>query len=249
MYINDNLNNKIWITFDFDWACDNVLNYTLNIINEMNINTTCFVTNETTMLDEFRKNDNIELGIHPNFNKILNGEEKKSSNDIISDILKIVPEAISCRSHALVQSSNILRDLYSQNIKYDLNTYIPNESNIILKPYKSFTGIKVCPFFFEDDIYLMNVIKDRYKDKINSLLDRDGLKIFNFHPIHVFLNTEKINRYENAKKYNKDFVNLKNYKNDYNEFGIRTFLIELINSAKERGYIFQKVSDIKYEIK
>jgi len=35
---------------------------------------------------------------------------------------------------------------------------------------------------------------------IQLLIQRDGLKVFDFHPIHVFLNTEDLARYETTRE-------------------------------------------------
>ena len=70
--------NKIFLTFDLDWCNDEVLENTLNLIEINNLKATLFFTHKTSLLDRINKNKNIEIGIHPNFNKLLDG---KSIND------------------------------------------------------------------------------------------------------------------------------------------------------------------------
>ncbi|MEN3014752.1 MAG: hypothetical protein ABDH21_01645 [bacterium] len=55
----------------------------------------------------------------------------------------------------------------------------------MLKPFKYFIPniIKV-PYFWKDDIYLLT----SKKYKIDDYLNYTGLKVFNFHPIHIYLN-------------------------------------------------------------
>ena len=58
------------------------------------------------------------------------------------------------------------------------------------------------------------------------------LIILNFHPIHVFLNTENIIRYENTRQYHQDFSELKKYIND--GYGVRNILLEIIKKNYEK---------------
>lgn len=64
---------KIFLTFDIDWASDEVLEYCIDIVEKANIKATWFVTHETPLLGRLRANPNFELGIHPNFNPLLEG--------------------------------------------------------------------------------------------------------------------------------------------------------------------------------
>ncbi|MDD3443312.1 MAG: hypothetical protein PHW89_08610 [Sulfurimonas denitrificans] len=56
-------------------------------------------------------------------------------------------------------------------------------------------------------------------------------KDFDFHPIHIFLNSEKISRYENVKSLLNNFEELRKNINDKN-FGSKNFLIDLLGSNK-----------------
>jgi hypothetical protein len=98
-----------------------------------------------------RKNPNIELGIHPNFNFLLNGDFRygKSVEEVIKYYKDIIPEALSVRSHSMTQSSFILDKFEKYGLLYDCNTFIPYSSAIIIKPYKYWTKnlIKI-PYFW-----------------------------------------------------------------------------------------------------
>jgi len=59
---------KIYLTFDMDWAIDEVIEYTLKIIEEENVSATFFVTHNTSLIDEMSANKDIELGIYSSFN-------------------------------------------------------------------------------------------------------------------------------------------------------------------------------------
>ena len=217
--------NKIFLTFDIDWCSDEVLEYTLDILEEYNIKATFFVTHKTKLLERMRQNKNIELGIHPNFNFLLNGDFRygKNIDEIIEYYKDIIPEAVSVRSHSLTQSSVIISKFYERGFVNHCNTYIPHNSGIILFPYKLWNGMNEVPFFWEDDIHCMY----KWKFDINEAFYNKGLKIYNFHPIHTFLNTEKLDKYENARPYLQDFKKLKEFVNN-KTYGTRDFLIDLI---------------------
>lgn len=234
---NIDLQNKnsweknIFITFDIDWCSDEVLSFTLDILEKRKVRATFFVTHETPLLEKMRGNENIELGIHPNFNPLLNGEFRygKNVNEVVGSFKKIVPEAVSVRSHSLAQSSPILNSFEKNELIFDCNTFIPQSSSIPLKPWKywSQTLIKI-PFFWEDDVHCMY----NWDWNIANILRTNGLKVFNFHPIHVFLNTEHLSRYENSREHHFSHIDLIDHKNEKN-YGIHNFLSDLITGSKQ----------------
>ncbi|RAZ55305.1 hypothetical protein CHL10074_05170 [Campylobacter hyointestinalis subsp. lawsonii] len=84
--------DKIFVTFDMDWCSDDVLSYTLDIIEKYDLKATFFVTHQTTLLERMKDNPNIELGIHPNFNFLLNGDFRQGKN--IDEIIKFYKNII-----------------------------------------------------------------------------------------------------------------------------------------------------------
>ena len=223
---NSSWKGKIFLTFDTDWCSDEVLSYALNIIDKHDIKATFFVTHETKLLERMREKSNIELGIHPNFNPLLNGSFRygKNVDEVIDYYKKIIPEAESVRSHSVTQSSPILESFARHGLKFDCNTFIPFSSNIDLEPYYHWTDnlVKV-PYFWEDDIHCIY----NWKWRTEEFLKGSGMKVFDFHPIHLFLNTEDINRYEKSKESHRDMKRLKNYVNK-EIFGTYNFLIDII---------------------
>jgi hypothetical protein len=51
----DAFSRKVFITMDIDWACDAVLTDTLDLIDELEIPVTIFVTHQTELLNRMRK--------------------------------------------------------------------------------------------------------------------------------------------------------------------------------------------------
>ena len=102
-----------------------MLSYTLDIIEKHNIKATFFVTHETKLLVRMWNNPNIELGIHPNFNPLLNGDFRYGKNfeEVIEYYKNIVPEAVGVRSHSMTQNSPILDTFEKFGLIYDCNTF------------------------------------------------------------------------------------------------------------------------------
>jgi len=222
---NKNWKESIFITIDVDWASDEVLKDTIDILSDSNIKATILMTHKTDLIQDIEKNPLFELGIHPNFNFLLNSDFRYGKNycEVIDYYLKIVPNSKVVRSHSVTQNTSILEYFKKNGLVYDLNTEVPFSSNIMLKPYVDWTGLIKVPYFWQENISFA------YNWNLDSSLftNNNFLKVFNFHPIHIFLNTESIERYNTARPYLQTFHRLKAYKNNH-DIGVRTFLNNLI---------------------
>lgn len=61
---------------------------------------------------------------------------------------------------------------------------------------------------------------------MSRLVALEGVKVFDFHPIHIFLNTESLDRYERTRPYHQNPSEL--IKHRYKGYGTRNRLIELL---------------------
>ncbi len=223
--------SNAYITLDIDWAHDYVIEDTVNIIERANIQATWFVTHDTPILKRIAENPNFELGIHPNFNYLLEGSSRNGSNskEVIERLMSIVPSAKSIRSHSLTQSTRLIDLFQSFGLMHEVNQFIPFHAGIKLKPWKTWNGIYRVPYCWEDDIHLLYTSHNDINqlDPSDILISNNGgLKIFNFHPIHVFLNTEKLDRYENTRELQNNPQKL--ILNRYVGHGTRSRLISLL---------------------
>jgi hypothetical protein len=69
--------------------------------------------------------------------------------------------------------------------------------------------------------------------------------VFDFHPVHIFLNTENKFRYNEAKNYLNDPKKLLDYRNSEVP-GTRDLLINLLKTCKEKELESNKLKDIAY---
>lgn len=227
--------NDIYLTFDIDWAHDDILADTIQLIETYKFSATWFVTHDTPLLKRLRSNMSFEVGIHPNFSFLLerNNRAGKDATEVVDQMLKIVPEAKSVRSHSLTQNSSLIELFRRRGLTHECNTFIPAISGITLKPWLSFCGLMRVPYFWEDDVHLLyesNGISQ--KSPLELANAGGGLMVFDFHPIHVFLNTESLDRYERTRSLHNNSKKLIKYR--YEGYGTRNRLIDLLELAKKR---------------
>tara|TARA_B110000037_G_C17122292_1_gene506407 strand:+ start:3476 stop:4171 length:696 start_codon:yes stop_codon:yes gene_type:complete len=230
------MQNKITIlTFDLDWCEDKVFNYTLDKLIKYKVPATFFVTHASKLLDKIRKYSFFELGIHPNLNK--DSTHGINYQEAIDHCLSIVPEAISFRPHGLNISSNILIYLMNRGIKIDCSIFMPN-TNDINQYYFQINEKKILrvPFNWSDDYEFYQKNKKYKFDDINNY----KTLIMDFHPIHVYLNSNSEHEYEKYKS-KKDFSisERKGSKNMLDEV-IDRYAKGDIKIMNLKDYIFQK---------
>ena len=222
--------NETLITFDCDWAPDFIINDTIKLLEDEKIKATFFITNNSPLIKKLGENNLFELGIHPNF--FTNSTQGHDEDSILTNLKQVVPDAKSIRTHGLFQSTPLVKKFQKYGIENDLSLFLQNTPNIV-PHYSKFFNLYRIPYFWEDDVSIIEKTKLSFD---NPLYHVNGLKIFNFHPIHVFLNSKDIENYDKVKKdvgfgnLNED--NIKNYIN--NNHGTKSFLNEIISVIKNK---------------
>ena len=220
---------KIAFTCDIDWASELVIKDTLDLFQEYKIKSTLFCTHKSIQIDKCDRNL-FEIGIHPNFNKnIIEGNGEKGF-EIVKKLKDIYPEAIGVRSHSITTSGPILEIFKQNNLLYECNQFIPYSKTI--NPYKCWNGMSIIQYNFEDDVHFT------YNNSFDfSLIDEFSSSkylIMDFHPIHIYLNTDSEKTYQNAKPYFNS-SSLKKYKNT-KEYGVRDLLIQTFKQVMNKRY-------------
>lgn len=223
-YATASWQDSLFLTFDIEWACDEVLVDTIDMVEKADVAATWFVTHDTPLLQRLRDNPNFELGIHPNFNFLLSGDLRNGATveEVIDRLLEIAPQATSARSHSMTQNAHILDMFAKKGLTHDSNDFIPEQNGIELKPWRLWNSLIKVPYFWEDDAACVYADNTPIKD----LIKRAGAKVFDFHPIHVFLNTENLERYEHTRAIHRNPEAL--VKHRYAGEGTRTALETLL---------------------
>lgn len=214
------------LSIDIDWAHDAVLEDTIDLIERAAIKACFFVTHDTPLLARLRANPLFELGLHPNFDPLLSGEALRSARDIVMDLARVVPEAKVLRSHAMTTSGRWL-ELYREAGVTHLSNYLMfGDANI--HPFRQLNGLVEAPVHFADD----GLLFQRAMSAVSFHLDTEllasggGLRVYNFHPIHLFLNAESLDRYGASRPHAGDPNALRRLRFDGD--GARTWLSSLL---------------------
>lgn len=229
----------ICFTSDIDWAPEEVIEDFISLFEEYNVKCTLFATHDSKILKTLNPKL-FEIGIHPNFNQILFSKENRNDiNDILQNLMLIYPESIGVRNHSLTYNTGLLEIYRNLGLQYESNTLIPY--NINLKPYKCWSGLTRIPYNWEDDVHFLynksftlNFL-DNYQEEKFYILD--------YHPIHVYLNTDSEKTYNNARPYYQQVSQLKCLRNNSID-GARDNLIMHLKFIKENSIPTFQLKDL-----
>lgn len=214
------------ITSDIDWAPDAVVADTLELLAP--VRATLFATHETPILRS-RAAGQHAIGIHPNF---LNTKDFAKE---IDRLLDIYPEALGARCHHYYQNSAVLDLFHQRGLEYDSNMVMFGAQGI--RGFRHWNGVARLPVFWEDDVNAL--AGGSWRPDLFPMADPadpEVLYVFNFHPVHVYLNTETMLRYEAAKPYYKDAHKLREFRNpEASGVGTRVFLKRLVDMVVRFG--------------
>lgn len=207
------------VTLDVDWATDQMLEDVIGLLSQYGVRATFFATHKSPLLESLDRS-RYEIGIHPNF---------KGVNDygrVIRELVAMYPEAVGVRSHGLFESSEILALFVENGLKYDVNTFIPLREN--LYPFLRLNRLVRIPFYWGDDAYFASPASFGVPPFGFSGLrvDKPGLKVYNFHPVHIYMNTCSASHYRDYKQHYHSMKLLEPYRNLGK--GVRTLFIGLL---------------------
>lgn len=232
------------ITLDVEWTPDFIIKQVADILIENHTKATWFMTHDCEgtkyLLDH---PDLFEVGLHPNF---LEGSTHGSNTkEVMNGLQKIVPDAVSVRTHALVQSTLLLSQFCGEfGLQNDVSLFIPRASG--LEPHRLFfeEGLYLTrlPYFWSDYFnYLQPTPSSSLEDEFHHT---PGLKIYNFHPIHIALNTCDLANYRKLKSNvllsqctPSDIAKFRN-----NKTGCGDFFLELIKYIS-KGNMIKEISE------
>ncbi len=207
-------------TGDQDWAPDWALEDTSTIFSNREIPYHLFRTNRSPILDEIEPNDFITFGWHPNF--LPNSSHGSTIQDVIQEMERLIPNARSVRCHSFYESSAIWSALSQTRITAESHGLTFLEP--YLGPFKMWSGLVRYPVFFEDDHFYGMEWSSHSLKMLWSNLELPGLKIMNFHPIHVALNTPSATKYAESRNLLDESIRPE----PYSGRGIRCLLFEIL---------------------
>lgn len=229
-------------TIDIDWAPERVIADTLALLTEYDARATLFATHDSEVLRGCDR-ERFELAIHPNFNPILEGRTQGlSAEQVLDDLLAMYPEARGARSHSLAFSSNILHSMAQRGLQYEVNQLMPYQPPVT--PYLLWMGLVRVPYNWEDDIHFS------YGHAFDEarLSSGPGYNIVDFHPIHVFLNTDTAARYNAAKQHYQSPDELQAHVNHGPQPGTRDMLIHFLELHRQQAAPSPTVGELAQQV-
>jgi hypothetical protein len=182
------------LTFDIDWAPDWAVFDVLEVLAEHSAPATFFATHPSPTLGEIALHGH-ELGIHPNF---LSGSSHGAEPlDVMRSVLAMVPDARAMRTHSLVQGTTLFEAILAEfpQIDYDLSLLTYGSPHTGWTPWHSRgRSLQRLNYNWEDDLAF-----DAPGQVWNEYQPVAPIDVFDFHPIHVALNSSREDSYMGLK--------------------------------------------------
>jgi hypothetical protein len=194
------------VTIDVDWAPDFMIRAVAKMLLEASVRSTWFVTHRSEAVHELREKPELfELGIHPNF--LEGSSHGRTPEEVIKHCMDLVPEAVCMRTHALVQSTPLLESVVRLSpVRTDVSLFLPGVPAVgpLVQHAVSASLLRV-PYSWEDDD---EMARPRPCWDYTAHLVGSGPVIFDFHPVHVYLNSSSFEPYRLLKSRKPSFSEL-----------------------------------------
>lgn len=185
-----------FLTLDIDWSPDWMIEDVMATLERHKVRSTWFVTHDSPAIAALRGHPLVERGIHPNF---LDGSSHgRSEAEVFGFVRGIVPEAVSMRTHGLFQSTGLLLRAAGQHgIRLDSSLFVPPDADG--GPHDILVDdivLRRVPYCWADDMTI------RHPQPNWSSVPGNGagtIRVFDFHPFHLMLNTVDYKLYEKLK--------------------------------------------------
>jgi len=182
----------IVLSSDLDWAPAWATTEMVRRVVAAGCEISIFVTHDGPELPELRESAGVELGWHPNFHP--GSSHGETPGEVLDLLAGWVPHAKGVRAHGLVRSTALLEEYARRGLAYDSSDLMHRHPG--LRPMPAWNGVVRIPIFWADDVEARHGGSYRLADV--DVEDR-GLQVFEFHPIHVALNTSTLAGYEGFK--------------------------------------------------
>lgn len=231
------MNLRPIITLDMDWAPDCVIQDVAQRLIERRVKSTWFVTHDTPALDLLRKHaDLFELGIHPNFKE--GSSHGHTMEEIVEHCLHLVPEAISARSHGLIQSDYLWRHYALESpIRFECSTFAGRApQTYAVRFHWAGDNLLRVPYVYQDNLEMSE--PHPIWEATTFLQGKRGLQVFDFHPFYVYTNSTSMDIFERVKQTGGHMQSMT--EEDLLPFrqsgeGSRTMFLSLIDHLAEQG--------------
>lgn len=192
--------NRLALTLDIDWAPDWMIDDVAAQLVERKVKATWFATHPSDAVNRLRACPGLfEIGLHPNF---LPGSSHGDAPEVVMRTLTTwFPEARAARAHCLYQSERHLQLMCERfGILVDCSIFLKDAEAIV--PHRIRYSPKGPPLLriphsFQDNMHINEPMTWSLEAPVFAGL---GLKVLNFHPVHLALNSGTPAAYQRLKK-------------------------------------------------
>ncbi len=186
--------DRVALSFDLDWAPDFMLDELSGLLRPLAAPFTVFATHDSPGVRRLLALPGCEAGLHPN---LLGCADIPAR---LAALQALFPAAEGLRCHGLSYHSGLLAHLHGSPIRYLSNDLCHLQPG--LRPWFDFSGLLRLPIYWEDDVHCVCGDGDFGLSALR--LRGPGLKVLNFHPVHVYLNTSDLVAYQGCKEAIRD---------------------------------------------
>ncbi len=216
------------LTGDQDWAPTWTVERELRTAAEVGSAVHLFATNDDPLVRE--PPPGLTLGIHPNF--LPGSSHGDSAEAVVKHCRELVPGSTTCRTHGFAESTYWLAALGRHGIRADSNTCLMLQPGIV--PLMHASGLLRFPVFLEDDVLMHWAGGVPPLDAVAEHLFTPGLKILNFHPAHVGINSRSVAHYQAVRRSLSDGAGEATFA--HRERGIADLLHDVLAEIARRGH-------------
>ena len=226
----------ICLTFDTDYMSASDMDYFLKTL-QLPGQGTFFITEPYRDLHW----GNHERAPHPFFKT---GEEWSTTTEKLTREMDNPPKGIRTHSCAYIQPFGSY--LHQAGYDYISVVTLPGEEN--LKPYRHPWGIWEIPIYYMDNMdFCMSINWPDYQHDpfnpqiIQNAIHGNGLYVFDFHPLHLAMNTPTYAYYGEVREkriQNQDSA----FNYTFDGYGTRNFYLELCQAMQDNGLVSRTCS-------
>ncbi len=171
------------ITSDTDFVSDGILSYAYSTLTDTPC--TFFVTgNSDFVATTMSQNKLWEVEPHPNF--IDGSTHGNSIGRVFDTVNSFKVNGAGFRCHRYFFSNDVAERFADIGYKYSSNVCTDLQC---VPPFKTRYGLMEFPIFFEDGGFLKYHGTPNFERVLDRMNNPDGIYVFNFHPIHIALNS------------------------------------------------------------
>jgi hypothetical protein len=209
-------------SMDTDWCTAETIRYVFDHIVDSRLALTMFCTDNYPVLSERPRT---EIALHYNME---NGGFEQSFKYIAEQF----PEARGSRGHSLAFSERLRPVFRERRIAYDssyLMYCLPH-----IRPFLIGRGLWEYPIYFMDMFHMEMAMNNGPEAPAKGELALSGLKVLDFHPVHLLLNTPTFEFYFQHKHFYHDTEGL--LRHAYPGFGVRSLFEQYQKWVLEEGW-------------